>query len=58
MPAARSRAGLRDPFDRVVCGDAKEVLDRLPPASVHLAITSPPYNVRIPYRGYSDDLPP
>lgn len=42
----------------MVCGDAKRELDRLPAASVHLAITSPPYNVRIPYRGYTDDLPP
>ena len=45
-------------FDRIVLGDAREVLDRLPAASVQLAITSPPYNVRIPYREYSDDLPP
>ncbi len=46
------------PFDRIVRGDAKEVLDRLPAASVHLAITSPPYNVGIPYRGYADDRTP
>jgi DNA modification methylase len=45
-------------FDRIVEGDAREVLDRLPTESVELAITSPPYNVRIPYRGYTDDLPP
>ncbi len=45
-------------FDRIVEGDALEVLDRLPAGSVQLAITSPPYNVRIPYRGYTDDLPP
>lgn len=45
-------------FDRIVEGDAREVLDRLPAESVELAITSPPYNVRIPYRGYTDDLPP
>ena len=46
------------PFDRIVQGDAREVLESLPAESVHLAITSPPYNVKIPYRGYSDDLPP
>ena len=47
------------PFlDRIVEGDAREVLDRLPPGIVELAITSPPYNVKIPYRGYTDDLPP
>jgi DNA modification methylase len=45
-------------FDRIVRGDARDVLERLPKNSVHLAITSPPYNLRIPYRGYSDDLPP
>ena len=45
-------------FDRIVQGDAREVLESLPAESVHLAITSPPYNVKIPYRGYSDDLPP
>jgi DNA modification methylase len=45
-------------FDRIVKGDAREVLDRLPEASVHLAVTSPPYNVKIPYRDYTDDLPP
>jgi len=58
MPAARSPADAVGPFDRVVCGDAKATLDGLPAASVHLAITSPPYNVRIPYRGYADDLAP
>jgi DNA modification methylase len=45
-------------LDRIVEGDACEVLDRLPAELVELAITSPPYNVRIPYRGYTDDLPP
>ena len=48
----------RRPFDRILQGDAREVLESLPAESVHLAITSPPYNVRIPYRGYSDDLAP
>ncbi|MGD0587925.1 MAG: site-specific DNA-methyltransferase [Thermoplasmata archaeon] len=58
MPGrSTGRAGVRW-FDRIVEGDALEVLDRLPAGSVQLAITSPPYNVRIPYRGYSDDLPP
>ncbi len=45
-------------FDRIVQGDALEVIERLSPETVHLAVTSPPYNVRLPYRGYSDDLPP
>ncbi|MCI4340394.1 MAG: site-specific DNA-methyltransferase [Thermoplasmata archaeon] len=41
--------------DRIIHGDAGKVLDRLPKASVHLAVTSPPYNVGIRYQGYSDD---
>jgi DNA modification methylase len=57
MTARRSRPDSRT-FDRIVQGDARAVLDSLPAESVHLAITSPPYNVRIPYRGYSDDLAP
>ena len=32
-------------LDRVVVGDAREVLGRLPDRSVHLMVTSPPYNV-------------
>ncbi len=42
--------------DAVICGDAREVLRQLPADSVHLAITSPPYNVGIRYSGYSDNL--
>jgi DNA modification methylase len=41
--------------DVVVHGDAQRVLRRLPASSVHLAVTSPPYNLRVPYAEYSDD---
>ena len=44
--------------DRIVCGDARRVLDALPPESIHLAVTSPPYNLGIAYRGYGDALDP
>jgi DNA modification methylase len=54
-PARSSRSDWRD---RIVQGDAREVLRALPAESVQLAITSPPYNLRIPYLGYEDDLPP
>ena len=40
--------------DLVIHGDALDVLARLPAESVHLAITSPPYNVGIAYAGYAD----
>lgn len=43
-------------LDSVIHGDARSVLRRLPRESVHLAITSPPYNVGIAYSGYADNL--
>jgi DNA modification methylase len=58
MAPRRPRVNAVDWRDRIVQGDAQAVLRRLPAESVHLAITSPPYNLRIPYRNYGDDLPP
>ncbi|MGA9840262.1 MAG: site-specific DNA-methyltransferase [Thermoplasmata archaeon] len=58
MAERRSRTGVSAWADRIVRGDAREVLDALPPESVHLAITSPPYNLKIPYRNYADNLSP
>jgi modification methylase len=58
MAKGRARTAPSEWRDRIVQGDARDVLEGLPAESVHLAITSPPYNVRIPYRGYVDDLPP
>jgi len=58
MAERPGRVAARRWSDRIVEGDAREVLERMPPEVVELAITSPPYNVRIPYRGYTDDLPP
>ena len=38
-------------------GDAIEILEALPPASVDAIVTSPPYNLGIRYRTYDDGLP-
>jgi len=43
-------------INRVICGDALHVLRRIPSESVHLAITSPPYNIGVNYDTYKDDL--
>ncbi|MCE4610755.1 MAG: site-specific DNA-methyltransferase [Desulfurococcales archaeon] len=40
-------------LDKVVLGDAREVLRRLPDNCVHLVVTSPPYNVG---KEYDEDL--
>jgi DNA modification methylase len=51
-------AGNLAPFaasDAIVHGDALAHLRTLPDATVHLAVTSPPYNVGIDYVGYADN---
>ncbi len=40
-------------LDKVILGDASEVLKRLPDNSIHLMVTSPPYNVG---KEYDEDL--
>jgi DNA modification methylase len=42
--------------DEIICGDCREWLGRLPAESVHLAITSPPYNVGLDYDGHHDAM--
>jgi len=41
---------------RMYCGDVLEVLKTIPPNSVHLAITSPPYNVGKNYDNHNDKM--
>jgi DNA modification methylase len=42
--------------DRILRGDCREVLQTLPDKCVHLAITSPPYNVGLDYDGHNDRM--
>lgn len=44
------------PVDGIICGDALDTLRSLPADSVHLMITSPPYNLDKPYANHDDDL--
>ncbi len=37
--------------------DARRLADVVPAESVHLVVTSPPYNVGIDYDGYNDNMP-
>jgi DNA modification methylase len=43
--------------NQIICGDCRQVLRKLPSESVHLAITSPPYNVGLDYDGHHDSMP-
>lgn len=43
--------------DRIICGNCLEVMQSMPDGCVHLAITSPPYNVGLEYDGHHDAMP-
>jgi DNA modification methylase len=43
-------------LDQIICGDVLEVMAQIPDNKIHLAITSPPYNLNISYDNYKDDL--
>ncbi len=43
-------------LNKIICGDALAVLKKIPSNSIHMAITSPPYNLGINYATYNDDL--
>lgn len=46
-----------DFINKIICGDRIEVMKKLPDNFVHLIITSPPYNVGIPYDNHYDLMP-
>ncbi len=58
---------LKEFIDKVICGDALEVLKEIPDNSVDMGVTSPPYNKgenkkgwlvnRVVYKGATDNLP-
>ena len=58
-PAPRPYAelGSAPPTYRFFLGDCLDVLRAMPPASVDVAVTSPPYNLGIRYSSYRDDRP-
>lgn len=43
--------------DQIVCGESREALHAMPGECVHLAITSPPYNVGLDYDSHNDRMP-
>ncbi|MGA9348833.1 MAG: site-specific DNA-methyltransferase [Anaerolineae bacterium] len=47
---------MEDLLDQVICGDCLTVMKAMPEKSVHLAITSPPYNVGVEYDLHNDNL--
>jgi site-specific DNA-methyltransferase (adenine-specific) len=47
----------RDAQFRFYLGDCLEVLASLPPGSIDVIVTSPPYNLGVQYRSYDDTIP-
>ena len=45
------------PFNKILCGDAVEVLKKIPSNSIDLVVTSPPYDDIRAYNGFSLNLP-
>jgi len=43
-------------LDKIICGDCLETMAQIPDNAVHLAVTSPPYNLGIDYDLHNDDL--
>ena len=42
--------------DQIICADCLEVMAKIPDNTIHLAITSPPYNLGINYDVHNDNL--
>lgn len=44
------------PMNKIICGDAVEIMKKFPSNSVDIVVTSPPYDAVRDYRGFSLDL--
>jgi len=43
-------------LDQIICGDCLEIMSQIPDNTVHLAVTSPPYNLGLSYDSHDDNL--
>ncbi|MCJ7646363.1 site-specific DNA-methyltransferase [bacterium] len=43
-------------WNQIICGDVLEVMKKIPDNSIHLAVTSPPYNVGKNYDNHNDKM--
>lgn len=43
-------------FNQIICGDVLEIMSKIPDNKIHLAITSPPYNVGKNYDNHNDKM--
>ena len=45
-----------DYVNKIICGDCFEIMKKMPDKCVDLILTDPPYNVKINYGAYKDNL--
>ena len=45
-----------DYINKIICGDCREIIKKIPDNSIDLIVTSPPYNCDIDYDIYKDNL--
>ena len=57
FPQPRTSLKLRGATFRFYLGDSLDTLGELPPHSLDVIVTSPPYNLGVRYRSYRDALP-
>jgi site-specific DNA-methyltransferase (adenine-specific) len=57
LPNVHTKFKVRSATFRFYLGDSLDVLSRMPPRSVNVIVTSPPYNLGIRYRTYDDTMP-
>ena len=57
LPNVHTKFKVRRATFRFYLGDSLDVLSRMPPRSVNVIVTSPPYNLGIRYRTYDDTMP-
>ena len=53
---AQTKIPTKFALDRIISGDVLEVMSQIPDNSIHLAITSPPYNVGKDYDNHNDRM--
>jgi site-specific DNA-methyltransferase (adenine-specific) len=53
----RGAAGQRARHQEVIVGDCLQVMSGMAESSVDVVVTSPPYNIGVDYKSYSDTLP-
>lgn len=44
-------------LNKIICGDCTQIMSKIPPKTVDLIVTSPPYNCGIKYDVYNDSRP-